>query len=173
MLPWSLMPLARSLLIKALSVVTTGIYVITVRNEDRRHGMSSSWVTQVSGDPPLLMVAVDRQHFTHDIIARTGRFALHVVGERGRHLEEYFVSSKARRPDNLEAVAYEDSAGGLPLLPGALASLECRVEASHTAGDHTLFVATVEQVTMRRGDRPLTSQDLDYVYVGEVVPRPA
>jgi len=172
MLPWCLMPLARSLLIKALSVVTTGIYVLTVRDEDRRHGMSSSWVTQVSGEPPLLMVAVDRQHFTHDIIARTGRFALHVVGERGRHLEEYFVSNKARRPDNLEAVAYEDSTGGLPLLPGALASLECRVEASHTAGDHTLFVATVEQVTMRRGDRPLTSQDLDYVYVGEVVPRP-
>ena len=171
MLAWSLMPLARDL-VKALSTITTGIYVLTVRDGDHRHGMSSSWVTQVSGDPPLLMASVDRQHFTHDIIARTGHFALHVVGERGKHLEEYFVSSKARRPDNLEAIAYEDSADGLPLLPGALASLECRVEASHPAGDHTLFLASVERVTMRRADRPLTSQDLDYVYVGEVLPRP-
>jgi len=170
MLAWRLMPLARDL-VEALSTITTGIYVLTVRDGDHRHGMSSSWVTQVSGDPPLLMAAVDRQHFTHDIIARTGRFALNVVGERGKHLEEYFVSSKARRPDNLDAVAYQDSADGLPLLPGALASLECRVEQAIPAGDHTLFVATVERVTHRTDDRPLTSQDLDYIYVGEVVRR--
>src|SRR6266704_3991897 len=103
------MPLTRDLLVKALSTITTGIYVLTVRDEDHRHGMSSSWVTQVSGDPPLLMTAVDRQHFTHDIPARSGRFALNIVGERGRRLEDYFYSAASRRPDNLDAVAWDDS----------------------------------------------------------------
>jgi len=46
------------------------------------------------------------------------------------------------------------------------------VEHVVAAGDHTLFVAAVERVTSRDDDRPLTSQDLDYVYVGEVVRRP-
>jgi len=45
------------------------------------------------------------------------------------------------------------------------------VEQAIPAGDHTLFVATVERVTRRTDDRPLTSQDLDYIYVGEVVRR--
>ena len=53
-----------------------------------------------------------------------------------------------------------------------MAGLECRVEAAHPAGDHTLFVATVEHVTWRGRDRPLASADLPYVYVGQVVPRP-
>ena len=36
----------------ALAALTTGIYVLTTRDGDARHGMSSSWVTQVSGTPP-------------------------------------------------------------------------------------------------------------------------
>ncbi len=136
-------------LARAFAALTTGIYVLTVRDGDRRHGMSSSWVTQVSGDPPLLMAAVDRRHFTHDILERTRRFALNVLGEHGRHLEDYFYSAAARRPDNLDAVTWEDSPAGLPLLPDAMASLECRVDDATEAGDHTLFVAAVERVTWR------------------------
>ena len=159
-------------LARALAALTTGIYVLTVRQGDRRHGMSSSWVTQVSGDPPLLMASVDRRHSTHNILARSGRFALNIVGERGRRLEDYFHSAASRRPDNLDAVAWDDSPDGLPLLRDALATLECHVAQAIPAGDHTLFVATVERVNWRGDDRPLTSQDLDYIYVGEVVPRP-
>jgi flavin reductase (DIM6/NTAB) family NADH-FMN oxidoreductase RutF len=133
--------------------------------------MSSSWVTQVSGDPPLLAAAVDRRHTTHDIVARAGCFVLNVVGHGGRRLEDYFYSAASRRPDNLDAVAWEDSPRGLPLLRDAMACLECVVRQSHPAGDHTLFVASVEHVAWRGADRALTSQDLEYVYVGEVVKR--
>lgn len=156
----------------ALATLTTGIYVLTVREGERRHGMSSSWVTQVSGDPPLLMAAVDRAHRTHDVLARTGRFALNVVSTRCRHLEDYFYSAASRRPDNLEGVACEESPAGLPYLCEALSSLECRVRDRHVAGDHTLFVAEVGDAIVRSDGRPLTSLDLDYVYVGTVIPRP-
>ncbi len=159
-------------LLRALATLTTGIYVLTVRDGERRHGMSSSWVTQVSGVPPLLGAAVDRGHHTHDILARSGRFALNVVGGRGKHLEDYFYSAAARRPDNLDAVACEDSPAGLPYLCDAMVSLECRVVAQHGAGDHTLFVAQVTHVVERGGDRALTSLDLEYVFVGKVIRRP-
>ena len=157
--------------VRALAALTTGIYVLTVRDGDRRHGMSSSWVTQVSGDPPLVAAAIDRRHFSHDVVERTRRFALNVIGARAKHLEDYFYSAASRRPDNLDTVAREDSPDGLPLLRDAMATLECRVTAAHAAGDHTLFVASIERVTWRGDDRPITSQDLEYVYVGEVVRR--
>jgi len=156
---------------RTLAALTTGIYVLTVRDTDRRHGMSSSWMTQVSGNPPLLIAAVDQRHHTHEILERTGRFALNVVGVRGRHLEDYFYSPASRRPDNLESVAFEDSPAGLPYLLYAVASFECRVTERHLAGDHTLFVAEITHSVLRDGDRPLTSQDLEYVYVGEVIKR--
>ena len=158
-------------LVQTLAALTTGIYVLTVRDGDRRHGMSSSWVTQVSGDPPLVAAAIDRRHFSHDVVERTRRFALNVIGARAKHLEDYFYSAASRRPDNLDTVAREDSPDGPPLLRDAMATLECRVTAAHAAGDHTLFVASIERVTWRGDDRPITSQDLEYVYVGEVMRR--
>lgn len=158
-------------LVAALSALTTGIYVMTVRDGERRHGMSSSWVTQVSGDPPLLMAAVDQRHFTHDILARTGRFALNVLGRNSRHLEDYFFSKAAQRPDNLEGIACAESAAGLPFLRDAMLSLACEVRDQFPGGDHTLFVAAITEVVVGTADTPLTSQDLEYVYVGTVVKR--
>src|SRR2546428_3300311 len=153
--------------IQALAALTTGIYVLTVRDGDRRHGMSSAWVARVWGDPPLVAAAIDRRHLSHDVVERSRRFALNVVGSRARQLEDYFYSAASRRPDNLDAVAWEDSPDGLPLLRDAMATLECRVTAAHAAGDHTLFVASIERVTWRGDAPPITSQGLADRYVGE------
>jgi flavin reductase (DIM6/NTAB) family NADH-FMN oxidoreductase RutF len=154
-------------LARILGDLTTGIYVLTVNDGGRLHGMSSSWVTQVSGAPPLLMAAVDNGHHSREVLSRTGCFGLNVVGVRGRALEDYFFSAKARRPDNLEGLDYELSPRlSVPWLKLALASIEARVTDSRIAGDHTMFVAEPVGFRVNRRDRPLTSLDLDYVYVG-------
>ena len=158
-------------LAEALSEITTGIYVLTVRDGEHTHGMSSSWVTQVSGDPPLIMAAVDKRHFSHSLLERQGVFGLNVVGHQSKELEDYFFSAASRRPDNLEPFAYELGATGVPLLKLAMAVFECRVVGSYPAGDHTLFVASIARAEVREQDRPVTSLDLPYVYVGTVVPR--
>ena len=104
-----------------LASLTTGIYVLTVAEGDNHHGMSSSWVTQVSGEPALLMAAVDVQHFSGQIIIRTGTFGLNLVGHRSKHLEDYFLSPASRRPDNLREVPYAASPTlGVPWLTAAL-----------------------------------------------------
>jgi flavin reductase len=156
---------------RALAALTTGIYVLTTRDGAVRHGMSSSWVTQVSGTPPLLLAAVDIGHVSHAMIERGGRFAMNVVGGAARHLEDYFYSPASRAMDNLASLACDESPAGLPYLRDALASLECRVVDRHRAGDHTLFVADITDAVLRRDDRPLTSLDLEYVYVGTVIHR--
>lgn len=158
-------------LARALADLTTGIYVLTTAAGDERHGMSSSWVTQVSGDPPLLAIAVDRAHRSHELLSGTGVCALNVVGAASRHLEDYFLSDARRQVDNLAGIPHEMHAAGVPVLTEVSTALVCRVRAVHPAGDHSLFVVAVEDVVARERDRPLTSQDLDYVYVGRVVRR--
>jgi hypothetical protein len=37
---------------------------------------------------------------------------------------------------------------------------------SHIAGDHTIFVASPVAVRIEADDQPMTSLDLDYVYLG-------
>jgi flavin reductase (DIM6/NTAB) family NADH-FMN oxidoreductase RutF len=150
----------------ALAGLTTGIYVLTVRAGERQHGMSSSWVAQVSGVPVLIMAAVDQQHVTHQMVLESGAFAINIVGAQSKHLEDYFYSAQAQRPDNLTPFALESGRTGAPWLRDALASLDCRLVSTHAAGDHTLFVGEVVEARVRSTDRPLTSQDLPYVYLG-------
>src|SRR5262245_33768414 len=158
-------------LAEALSEITTGIYVLTVREGELLHGMSSSWVTQVSGDPPLIMAAVDKRHFSHGIVERQGAVGLNVVGSKSKELEDYFFSAASRQPDNLKPFAYELGELGVPLLKLAMTVFECRVVGSYPAGDHTLFIASIVRAEVRETDRPVTSLDLPYVYVGTVLQR--
>ena len=72
----------------------------------------------------------------------------------------------AKAENNLGDLATIDAPSGVPLLAAAVAGFDCSVIDEHEAGDHTLFVAQV--VWARRGgaDSPLTTLDLDYVYLG-------
>ncbi|HXW84252.1 MAG TPA: flavin reductase family protein [Candidatus Binataceae bacterium] len=152
---------------RAMAALTTGIYVLTVSDAAGSHGMSSSWVTQVSGEPPLIMAAVGRSNFSRELIQRSGTFGLNVVGKRGKELEDYFYSEPARRRYNLDAIAHQPSPRlRVPWLERAMVAIEARVVASHEAGDHTLFVGEMVGVDLASNDRPLTSLDLDYVYIG-------
>jgi len=154
-------------LARAMAALTTGIYVLTTQENGRCHGMSSSWVAQVSGEPVMLAAAVDNAHFSNGVIARTGAFGLNVVGRRGRELEDYFNSPRARREDNLDGLEFELSPSlAVPWLKLAMIAVEARVIDSRVAGDHTIFVASPVDVRTNVNDRPLTSLDLDYVYLG-------
>jgi len=52
-----------------------------------------------------------------------------------------------------EAGAHFDrTAHGTPVLHGALAYLECSLRHAEDAGDHTIFIAEVEDVVVREGE---------------------
>jgi flavin reductase (DIM6/NTAB) family NADH-FMN oxidoreductase RutF len=153
-------------LIEELKEITNGIYVLTVRHGGVRHGMSSSWVTQVSGEPPLVMASIDQRHFSHGLVRAARRFGMNVVGRGGRALEDFFYSPAAKAENNLGGFATIDSPSGVPLLADALAGFDCAVVDEREAGDHTLFVGRVEWVRRGSVDTPLTTLDLEYVYLG-------
>jgi len=154
-------------LARALAEITTGIYVLTVAEGARHHGMSSSWAIQVSGEPPLIMAAIDHDHFSRPIVDRTGRFGLNVVGGSSKELEDYFLSARSRRSDNLVDLGYSLSPVlKVPWLDLSPVSLEASVRDTKVAGDHKLFIAEPVGVRVNGEDRPLTSFDLDYVYLG-------
>ena len=160
-------------LAQAMATLTTGIYVLTVAEGGHHHGMSSSWVTQVSGAPLLFSAAVDHHHFSRAIITRTGAFGLNIVGTRGRALEDYFYSPRAKRAENLAELEYDLSPKlAVPWLRLAVVSLEARVTNSFDAGDHTIFIAEPLGVRINQPDRPLTSLELDYVYLGGKLVQP-
>jgi flavin reductase (DIM6/NTAB) family NADH-FMN oxidoreductase RutF len=130
----------------ALGSFATGVTVITVDYEGEVNGMTANAFSSVSLDPPLVLVCVDHRARTHA--------HLHVLAENQRVISEYYARpAQDHRHAEREAGAHFDrTAHGTPVLNGALAYLECRLHSAQDAGDHTIFIAQVEEVVVRGGN---------------------
>jgi flavin reductase (DIM6/NTAB) family NADH-FMN oxidoreductase RutF len=155
---------------KAMGGFATGVTIITVDLEGEVHGMTANAFTSVSLDPMLVLVCVDASTRTHAHLHAKKRFGINVLCEDQRAISEYYA-----RPDRTHEHA-ETEAGarfdrtkqGTPMLHGSLAYLECRLRSAEDAGDHTIFIAEVEDVVVRDG-QPLLFFRGKYRKVGEDV----
>ena len=118
---------------------------MTTRYGERVHGMTVSAFTEVSLEPPLVLVCADRSSNTRPLVDAAGVFAVNILSRDQEALSNRFASKKeeARRFEGLE---YDTGTTGAPLLRGVVANLDCRVVANHEHGDHVVYVGSVEAV---------------------------
>jgi len=155
---------------RAMGYFATGVTVITVDYEGQVQGMTANAFTSVSLDPMLVLVCVDHKARTHAHLHAKKRFGINVLSEQQRAIAEHYA-----QPDRDPARAEEEAGArfdrtqhGTPVLHGALAYLECRLQTAQDAGDHTIFIAEVEDA-MVRGGRPLLFFQSEYHAVGPQV----
>lgn len=129
----------------------SGVTVVTARAGDRIHGMTVSAFSSVSLDPPLVLVCADKASHTHPLIAEARAFAAHILAQGQEGLSHRFAS-KADEWRRFEGIDWKPGVTGSPILPGALAVLDCRVVAAHDAGDHVIYVGEVESVTLSEAE---------------------
>jgi flavin reductase (DIM6/NTAB) family NADH-FMN oxidoreductase RutF len=118
----------------------------------------------------LVLVCVDHTTRTHAHLHAKKRFGINVLSEDHRAISEYYARPE-RTHENAEVEAgarFDRTSHGTPILHGALAYLECRLQSSEQAGDHAIFIAEVEDVVVRDGD-PLLFFRGKYRHVGEDV----
>ena len=153
---------------KALGSFATGVTVITVDFEGEVHGMTANAFTSVSLDPLLVLVCVDHRARTHAHLHARKRFGVNVLAHNQRAISEYYaLPTKAHdRAENEAGARFDRTAHGTPVLHGALAYLECRLHIAQDAGDHTIFIAEVEEVVVRDGE-PLLYFRGNYHCIGE------
>jgi flavin reductase len=139
---------------KALGSFATGVTVITVDFEGEIHGMTANAFTSVSLDPLLVLVCVDHRARNHAHLRAKQRFGVNILAADQRAVSEYYAlpSPKHQHAERESGARFERTAHGTPVLHGALAYLECRMHTAQDAGDHTIFIAEVEDVVVRDGD---------------------
>jgi flavin reductase (DIM6/NTAB) family NADH-FMN oxidoreductase RutF len=138
---------------RAMGCFATGVTVITVDYEGEVQGMTANAFTSVSLDPLLVLVCVDRQARTHAHLHARKRFGINVLSEGQRAIAEHYARHD-RDPAHAEEEAgarFDRTAHGTPVLHGALAYFECRLQSAQDAGDHTIFIAEVEDIVLRSG----------------------
>src|SRR6476469_2635495 len=132
---------------KVLGHFVTGVTVVTALDGDRPYGITVNALSSVSLDPALVMVALDRRRFLTPIVRAAGRYAVCVLSEEQQALSDCFSGAPVT-PGRMEfcGAAWQAGPTGLPLIDGAIATLECTIVQTFSAGDHDLFIGRVDSL---------------------------
>jgi flavin reductase (DIM6/NTAB) family NADH-FMN oxidoreductase RutF len=151
----------------AMAAFATGVTVITLDDHGEVHGMTANAFTSVSLEPLLVLVCVDHKAQTHAHLRTHKRFGINVLAEEQTAISEHYANPDRNPADaDRTGARFDRTTHGTPVLHGALAYLECRLQDARDAGDHTIFIAEVEDVVVRTG-RPLLFFGSEYHSIGK------
>jgi flavin reductase (DIM6/NTAB) family NADH-FMN oxidoreductase RutF len=146
-------------------MVPYGLYAVTVRDGEERNGFTANWMTQVSFEPPMVVLSVEADARSLGMIRRAGRFGVNILASGQRALAGNLGRSSKRNPNKLADVDLE-AADGPPRLKEALGYFECEVRGETPAGDHVLVLAEVVDAVVQREGESLTLKETGFRYAG-------
>ncbi len=128
----------------------TGVAVVTTLSEDGQpHGMTVNSLTSVSLEPPMLLVCFTLGARTSDAVTESGRFSVSILAARQEPIARRFA---ARGDDHFAGLPLNFGNGHqVPIVPNALAHLECTLERQLTVGDHLIVLGAVVRTCEREG----------------------
>lgn len=141
----------------ALQQIPYSISVVTVGRGQVENALTVSWFSQVSFDPPMLMVAIDRVHYSEEFIRSTKSFVVNLLGEDQRALAGHFARESQAGEDKLAGLAVRPAPSGAAILEGALAYFDCELESIQPVGDHLIVLGRVGEAGVLREGKPLTT----------------
>jgi len=142
-----------------LAKIPYGVSVVTTGRGGVENGLTVSWMSQVSFDPPMLMVAVDKLHYSVDLFRSTKNFCLNLLGEGQVQLAGHFSKQAIAGDDKLTRVdvAQRPADSGAAILTEAVAYFDCEVASIEEAGDHLLIIGRIEDAGILNDSAPLRS----------------
>ena len=151
---------------RVLPRLTSGIYVLTTIKGEEINGMIATWVSQVSFRPPLIIICVKKERYSHHMIKDSEVFVLNVLRDDQKELLPIFKSQVKTKAEKFKEVPYLVRDTGAPIIKEALAFLECKVISSIDPGDHTIFLGEVIRAEVLQGGQPLVNHHLAHYYQG-------
>ena len=133
----------------ALGRFASGVTVVTTRDAAGRfHGITVSAFCSVSLEPPLILVCIEKVTGSHGAIEQSGIFIVNILDRSQQALSEHFA---LQLPEKFADIRYHPGVEGIPVLDDALVNLECRVTKTYDGGDHSIYIAEVENSEIKDG----------------------
>jgi len=147
----------------AMGKFATGITVVSIfDNDDQPLGMTINAFMSISLDPMLISISIGEGASMYDKLPQVKSFGVSMLSENQQDLSLYFAKQKEL---DYEVEFFEQS--GVPVLKNALANLSCEITEQVKAGDHTIFIAKVTDITINDGD-PVIYFGSNYRYLKEI-----
>ena len=123
--------------------ITLGVYIVTVKADDKINGMTAAWVSKTSHNPPMVTVSIGDTNYTNELIKKAKYFVVNTLAEGHQEMGKHFGVVSGREADKLMGVGFFEAESGAPILEKAMSYLECELFDTLNTGDHTLFIGKV------------------------------
>ena len=123
--------------------ITCGVYVIGVKTDTKTNGMTAAWVTQASFNPPTVLVAVGKAHYTSVLIQEAGYFSVNLLSREQYDIARKCGFASGRDTEKLQGIRYTESEAGSPLLEDCAAWMACKLTGAFEIADHVVFAGEV------------------------------
>ncbi|UQU67688.1 flavin reductase family protein [Couchioplanes caeruleus] len=126
---------------ECLSRWPSGVAVVTTVDAGGGHrGFTATAFASLSMAPPSVLVCLDRGSQCLPAFATAPAMAIHLLRDDQADVAVRFATKGI---DKFAGLAVDRGLGGVPLLPGTLGRLECRLVRRISAGDHIILIGLV------------------------------
>jgi flavin reductase (DIM6/NTAB) family NADH-FMN oxidoreductase RutF len=126
-----------------MQTISTGVYVIGVRDGDRVNAFTASSVMPISFKPVMVVFGVGMDHASRPLLHGGKTFTINVLKSDQLDLARHFGTVSGRDADKLAGIRWRPGVQGAPILLDAMSCIECERLAMVPAGDHELVLGEV------------------------------
>lgn len=146
---------------------TSGVAVVTTAqledDQTRFRGATIDSVQVASLEPPVVTFFLETEGEVLKRILTSGVCAISVLDRAQEFLAERFAGRAPAVDPTFRGVPYRMAETGAPILDGALAWFDCRLESATPMGDHMMLVCRVARLGLGENtDDPLASYEAGY-----------
>lgn len=126
-----------------LGEYATTVTVVTARHDDSLAGLTVSSFCSVSLSPPLVLVCVEKDARTDQLLRQGTNFTVNILRDDQEEISQKFAEPGVTMENRLENVSYSLPDVGGPILTESLAWMVCEQYETCDGGDHTIYVGEV------------------------------
>ena len=156
--------------LSAMYKISYGLFVLTAKNSVKQNGCIVNTVMQVTSTPNRIVVAVNKNNFTHDMIVQSKEFNVSMLSTSVPfEVFKHFGFQSGKDVNKFEKYDYKIATNGIAYLDkNTTAYLSAKVISITDLGTHSLFLADVTECEKLSDEDSVT---YDY-YQKNIKPKP-
>ncbi|MEP7288061.1 MAG: flavin reductase family protein [Chloroflexota bacterium] len=148
----------------------TGVTIVTTVWEGEYAGMTVSSFTSVSLEPATVLVCLNKESYSHELVQKSGVFAISMLGTGQDAISNRFAGFDPTVTDRFEGMKLFTAATGSPMLADAAAYLDCEVRSTQDTSTHVIYIAEVVYAQVDPDRAPLVYYNRNYHLLTAVEP---
>jgi flavin reductase (NADH) len=135
---------------QAMAHLGAAVNVITTAGPHGRCGITASAVCSVTDTPPTLLVCLNRSSAMHSVFDGNRHVCINVLPASLENIARHFAGmTELTMEERFRLPVWDEGDHGVPVLHGALASLQGTIVEAKDVGSHAVMFVEVTEIRVR------------------------